>query len=63
MDRPQIQKQSTWIREPLQARTKLEITLRYLASGDSLTSSQYTCSENDDLFFVEFLYEILGIAL
>ncbi|KAJ8928711.1 hypothetical protein NQ314_018721 [Rhamnusium bicolor] len=38
---PKIQKQSTWFRQPISARTKLEITLRYLASGDSLTSLQY----------------------
>ncbi|KAJ8945479.1 hypothetical protein NQ314_009232 [Rhamnusium bicolor] len=38
---PKIQKQSTWFRQPKSARTKLEITLRYLASGDSLTSLQY----------------------
>jgi hypothetical protein len=35
---PKIQKESTWFREAISARMKLEITLRYLASGDSLSS-------------------------
>ena len=38
---PEIQKRETVFRTPIPARTKLELTLRYLASGDSITSLQY----------------------
>jgi len=33
-----IEKQDTTFRTPIPSRTRLEITLRYLASGDSMTS-------------------------
>lgn len=36
-----IQKQNTFFREALPARTKLEITLRFLATGESFSSLQY----------------------
>ena len=35
---PQIQKRDTWFREALPARTKLEMSLHYLASGDCFDS-------------------------
>lgn len=38
---PLIQKQDTKMRVAITCRTKLEITLRYLATGDSLKSLQY----------------------
>lgn len=38
---PLIQKEDTRWRESISCRTKLEITLRYMASGDSLKSLQY----------------------
>jgi len=37
---PHIEKQDTF-RTPIPSRTRLEITLRYLASGDSMTSISY----------------------
>ncbi|XP_022162249.1 uncharacterized protein LOC111028028 [Myzus persicae] len=38
---PSIEKQNTTMRDALPARLKLQITLRYLASGDSFASLQY----------------------
>jgi hypothetical protein len=38
---PKLQKESTWFREAISSRMKLEITLRYLASGDGLPPLQY----------------------
>lgn len=38
---PSIEKQNTLMRDALPARLKLQITLRYLASGDSFASLQY----------------------
>lgn len=38
---PFIQKQWTNMREPLSAKLKLEITLRFLCTGDSFSSLQY----------------------
>lgn len=38
---PLIKKSDTFMREAIPCRTKLEITLRYIASGDSLKSLQY----------------------
>lgn len=38
---PSIEKQNTIMRDALPARLKLQITLRYLASGDSFSSLQY----------------------
>ncbi|XP_050527779.1 tubulin glycylase 3A-like [Daktulosphaira vitifoliae] len=39
---PSIEKQKTVMRDALPARLKLQITLRYLASGDSFASLQYS---------------------
>jgi len=36
-----IQKQDTFFREAILAKTKLEITLRFLATGESYSSLQY----------------------
>jgi len=38
---PYIEKQDTTFRTPIPSRTRLEITLRYLASRDSMTSISY----------------------
>lgn len=38
---PKIQKQYT-VREPISSRIRLQLTLRYLASGDSMASISYT---------------------
>jgi hypothetical protein len=38
---PKIQKESTWFGDAISVRMKLEITLRHLAGGDSLSSLQY----------------------
>lgn len=38
--RPKIEKQYV-VREPISSRTRLEVTLRYLASGDSMASISY----------------------
>ena len=54
-----VQKKSTWFREPISARIKLEITLRYLASGDSLTSLQYRYRVPKNTISV-FLPEVLS---
>lgn len=39
--KPLIQKEDTFFRKALPARTKLEIVLRFLATGNSFTSLQY----------------------
>ncbi|KAK4885291.1 hypothetical protein RN001_001562 [Aquatica leii] len=38
---PKVTKSDKWMRAAISARIKLEVTLRYLASGDNLTSLQY----------------------
>ena len=38
---PEIQRESTWSRDPLSPGPKLTITLRHLASGDSYPTLQY----------------------
>ena len=42
MVRPQIFKQNTFFREVIPPELRLAVTLRFLASGDSYTSLQYT---------------------
>ena len=42
MIRPQIVKQNTFFREATPPEVRLAVTLRFLASGDSYTSLQYT---------------------
>ena len=39
---PHIQKQHTWCREPLEPGLRVAITLRFLATGDSYMSLQYS---------------------
>lgn len=38
---PKVTKSKTFMRTPVSPRLKLEVTLRYIASGDSLASLQY----------------------
>ena len=38
---PELQRRTTWTREPLSPRLKLAVTLRHLASGDSYPILQY----------------------
>lgn len=54
---PIIQKQNTTMRNAIPAAIKLQIVLRYLASGDSLSSLQYLyrVSKNTSSFLVEVL--------
>ncbi|KAJ8959580.1 hypothetical protein NQ314_006229, partial [Rhamnusium bicolor] len=38
---PKLTKSETWMRSPISPQIKLEVTLRYLATGDSFASLQY----------------------
>ena len=38
---PDIQRERTWMREPLSPRLKLAVTSRHLANGDSYSTMQY----------------------
>lgn len=42
---PKIEKM-TWVRQPIAPKTRLQILLRYLASGNSMTSLSYEFSRN-----------------
>lgn len=39
--KPKLTKSETWMRSPISPQIKLEVTLRYLATGDSFASLQY----------------------
>lgn len=61
-----LTKSETWMRSPISPKVKLEVTLRYLATGDSFASLQYLyrlpkCTIS--VFLPEVLlviYEVLG---
>lgn len=59
---PIIQKHETVLRSPIPARTKLEITLRYLASGDSIVSLYYAFRVAKNTIYT-FLPDVLSAII